>query len=54
MPLATDVGCDVGLASLVADGVGLVLGVHVYKLIYTVAGGGPRLASMRAVLVGAV
>jgi len=43
MLLATDVGCEVGLASLVAgaDGIGLVLGVHVYVLVYTVAGGGP-------------
>jgi len=40
--LSTDVSCEGGLAPLVAgaDGVGLVLGVHVYVLVYTVAGGG--------------
>jgi len=41
MSLAAEMCCDVGLASLVADRVGLVLGVHVYVLVNTVAGAGP-------------
>jgi len=45
MSLAAAVGCDVGLAPLVADGVGLVLGLP--GVVYS-------MASTRAVLVGAV
>jgi len=41
MSLAADMGCEIGLASLVADGVGLTLGLHVYERVYTVSGGGP-------------
>jgi len=42
MFLALDVGCEGGLAPLVAGigGVGLVFGVHVSVLVYMVAGGG--------------
>jgi len=42
MLLATDVDCDGGLASQFAgaDGVGLVLGLPVYVLVYTASGAG--------------